>query len=320
MPDKKACPWSVRSTCVWAAVAVLVALSGCGGHHPGGPSDVPGAGFTRSVTSGSNETAILVRDGVDGGPVAGAHVDVSGTTLTTDAAGRVLGAFAAGTPLRVTANGTLVRETVAGQGHDIALWPEGLVVPRDDTYDLVYKDSPGQQLTRVQASSVALRLSPAIAGDAEARSTIAEAALRISDASGVAYRVETAPAPGEVVFDVTLDPNLPGEVLGHTVVRSRGGVVTGGQVSFHNLASARRLNTTLHELAHCLGLLGHSQNPHNVLYASASEVTDFSPAERAIMTMMRQRRPGNRFPDTDAGMGAASAVTAVTHATEGGAR
>ena len=74
-------------------------------------------------------------------------------------------------------------------------------------------------------------------------------------------------------------------------------------------ASFARSTTVLHELGHVLGLYHAPVGTNDLMdpNLSSRRATTFGPRETLALRMMLERRPGNRFPDSDRGLGASSA-------------
>jgi len=88
------------------------------------------------------------------------------------------------------------------------------------------------------------------------------------------------------------------------VVEGTGPEITGGAIYYGNLRVARVGAIVIHELGHHLGL-NHSTEMTDVMGPPGS-AANFSARERLLISLMLQRRAGNRFPDDDAYLGAVS--------------
>jgi hypothetical protein len=243
-----------------------------------------------------------------GAPVPNLAVAIDGTVHTTDLSGRLPVSVRAGASLSTAPVSTLERRTIAPRGGFVTLWPDTTAVPQADTWSMVYKDAPEQVLTRVAARRVSLQPATALRSDETALAVLAEAASRMTAATGVPYTVDATTPLGAIAFRVGLDPRLPPDIMAHTDVHSRDAVIDGGTVRFRTTESARRLNTVLHELGHTFGVLGHSAYPGNVMYAEAGTAERFSAQEIVTLRMIQRRPPGNRFPDDDSSLAARASL------------
>jgi matrixin len=312
-----------------ALFLLLLGFAGCGGRRSSGPT-------TPLVTPSSEEappetvaagTLLRFVSGETDEDVSGATVTVQGRVYTSDALGQVtLGeAVMAGEMLEVTAGPFLDRHTVlrADGESRFSLWPRQSPTGLDEAYTatLVYTDSsqttafsgtfPLSRLP-VGTTRVGIVPSPEIRADPDALAAHEQALAILSAATGgrIAYVLD-AERSG-VSFDTRIDPrdkDCAPRIRAFTQVSGHGGEIAGGRVVFCSPEVARSVTVT-HELGHTFGLQ-HSSDPDEIMYAFyvAGRSQDFSPREALAMSLMLQRRPGNRYPDRDPETGAAGPRT-----------
>lgn len=297
-----------------AAVAALLAsfaLADCGGGTPASSSeDLPPS------AAAPPGTVLTFLSGETGAPVASARVTVAGRTHTTNADGQII--LAEGAPpqasVEVEADGYLPRRTTTRDDGRFTLWPAASLTGLDAEYSgwLVYTSSTShdaphgaQALQRLPASARQAFVLPSedIRRDALAWAAHEDAVRMLNDALGdrVAYTL-VAQRPSGVVFETKLDPrndHCKDRVRAVTMTSLRGDEITGGTVVFCTLEAARSF-TVAHELGHTFGLR-HSQHGAEIMYGwfVPHDPGGFSPRETLAMSLMLQREPGNRFPDTD---------------------
>jgi hypothetical protein len=109
---------------------------------------------------------------------------------------------------------------------------------------------------------------------------------------------------GRGVFTVEIDPTHstctagPEPFRASASVSLTNGQITGGRLTYCTVDAARSERLVLHELGHAVGFR-HSPSPADVMYCTTGRPADFSPRERLTVSLMKQRRPGNRWPDSD---------------------
>jgi hypothetical protein len=307
----------VTATCV----LLLILAGGCGGSEPSPASPSGRLSFAQGAT-------VTLRSGETGQPVPGVSVSLAGETqagaftasYTTDAEGRFAldrTVFQSPAPLiDVNAPGFLARSTSLREGDTtVTLWPAVAGNGLDETFSstTVYSAATcpavntGQAALRRPGAStgvVQVSFGPTLQ-DAVAEAAHRQAVARLNDASGGTPRYEFVSAPGTgASFVAEIDPNAatctagPEPLRAATFITSSNGYVTGGRLVYCTVGAARSANLVLHELGHTLGLY-HSSSTSDVMYCSTGRPDTFSSRERLVMSLVRQRRAGNRWPDND---------------------
>jgi hypothetical protein len=294
-------------------------------------------------------TALTFISGEGARPVAGASVVIAGQssagpfsdTLTADSQGRiVLGRQVLLTPpptMDVIAAGYLTRNTVLrNDGAQLfSLWPTDGLAPADLVAGLVYSPSacpadnaPTQPLHRLRTGTAVVVVLEASLQDEAAVARHEEAVAGLNAILGSAqYALSRSPAPaGSVAFTVRVDaspaqctaPENTSRVIAFTTVNfSAVGEIAGGNIVYCEPRWAQEAGTVTHEIGHTAGFR-HSPSRSDVMYCTTSRRTqNFSDREAGAMSLMRQRRSGNRWPDNDrdatASLAASSRETFVCH-------
>ncbi len=281
-------------------------------------------------------TLLTVVSGEGGGPVPGARVTVPGRASSgsagqasdTDALGQV--ALASDLPLSPTpeitveAQGFLTRSTRIRASGDtrFTLWPASSQTGLDAAFTstLVYSPSSCPAVNTGQAALIrmgdATRTATVVLDqtlqDAEAREAHIEAVaiLNATLGGGVTYVFATAPPASGVVFTSELNPQHPTCSAGSEPHRAAASVslanneITGGRIAFCSVDAARNVRLVLHELGHTWGLR-HSSSEADAMFCTSGRPSRFAAREALAMALMRQRRPGNTWPDSDSALGLA---------------
>lgn len=300
-----------------AAAALGVLALGCAG---GGPPTAPTAAFAPDATIRPG-TVVSLTTAESGQPAPAATVVVAGRTYASDSAGRVVldQPVSAGTLVDIVASGMLDRQTLFRSPSSTAfsLWPRSSQTGLDEDYtrDLVYSwgddESGNSPLYRLAGTQAFLVPSPALLADPQARAAHQRAAEQVTAAVAGAVRyavVDQAPS-GAIAFATVLDPEDQGcddRVLAFTTIRLRAGEISSGKIVFCTPGAARDA-TVIHEAGHTFGL-GHSPDADEVMHAYKllRQPDGFGARESLVMRLMLQRHGGNRFPDNDRGVAAAS--------------
>lgn len=302
-----------------ALVLLLAGLTACGGG-----SSLPGAPSASQGSTVASPGRLTFVSGETQSPVASATIVIDGRRYTTDAEGQIIldAAHDRGSVLDVQASGFLERRTLLSSDR-FTLWPSrsptGL--DEDQTARMVYTCASGcEAMLRVLSDNVIVVPSAELATDPLAMESHRVAAERLSSATGGAVSLSIVP-PGTafgVYATTSVDPTDPAIVsMGAGAVTRRRlgwqGEIVEAAIVFRSVALARRSALVMHELGHVFGL-GHSPRVGDVMWNGPElyNATDFSPRERLAVGLMLQRRPGNRFPDSDGVITTAAASSLST--------
>ena len=301
-----------------ALVGLLFAcLGGCG--SPGGPSAVPpwmAAGTVLTFTSA--ETGL---------PVSGASVTVGLTpAYTTDSAGRIaLRADIARSLnlLTVSHPAYLLRGTYLRDPEETSftLWPNASATGADGNYarNIVYGATMvapehfgiGAPLRRLQSGTTMVSIVPSedIQRDAEAMTAHRHALAVATMASGgrIQFIMDTASHASTVIRTTTdQNPPCPSGSIGCAQLDILQGYISGGWIRFPDMEFARLPGNVAHEFGHALGFW-HSGTSGDVMFVPPTwedlkAGPPFSGRETFVLSLMYQRRAGNRWPDNDRGV------------------
>jgi hypothetical protein len=317
---------------VGLCLGVSLLLLGCQAPSPVAPeaARVPSA---PAAAGGSLEAGAVLAfvSGESGAPAGNVDVLLDGRLrYRTDAAGQVRLTESTDFPVWIEASSPdyLLRQTALRSVDDrrLSLWPSRSPTGLDEdlTRALVYTDAASRQsvrLRRLQEGDVSVVPSGEFLRDATAMAALRAAVETLTHATGgaVRFRVESTPTSG-VVIDTAINAQDPAMGVNAALAYRTldGNRITGGRLVFRSLDVARLVPVVTHELSHTLGL-EHSSNPGDLMYAMiGSEPKELSSRERLVITLMRKRRAGNRFPDDDreeaAGLGRRVQIVACGHA------
>lgn len=317
-----------RTVRAFALLVSSILIAACGGDGRGNaptpmvlPSPTP-----EGVAAGS---LVAVVRGDNGSPVAGAAVTVAGRTYVADAAGTVLIADAAppGALVDVTAPSVLDRQTSVGRGplRTLVLWPRSTAAGIDEAFTatVVYTRAtlfgsgpvamaPLQRIT-AGATTAVIVLDPGLLADefAHAAHLLAVERMNVAARGAITYSLaRETPATAGALFIArvdTADPDCGGSVLAFVRTTLGGGEIDGGEIVYCRNAAPHRIALVLHELGHTFGLQ-HSEDPRDMMFhtINAAHADDFRAREVEVMSLVLQRRGGNRFPDSDRAITGAS--------------
>jgi hypothetical protein len=249
-------------------------------------------------------------------PVQSARVTIDGRSYVTDGAG-IVAVDRISTAISVDATGFLERRALARTDH-YSLWPRTSLTGIDEEYTarLVYNCASagcvdgGESLGRVPQGLVTLQLSRDLLADRAAYAAIDEAAQLWTAATRgeVVFRVGAAFASGVVIVDMDVDPSDPAILArgaaGVTRRQYTGSSIARARITLRSVELARRLPLSIHELGHAFGL-AHSPRVGDVMWNGPElyDATDLSEREKLSVALMLQRASGNRYPDTEDGLG-----------------
>jgi hypothetical protein len=247
-------------------------------------------------------------------PVAAARVTTDVGSYVTDGAGVV--AVERVTTLSVEASGFLERRALA-RADRFSLWPRVSATGLDEetTARLVYNCAApacadgGEPLGRVNQGTVTLVPSRDLAGDRGALGAIDEAAhLWTAATRGEVVFVLGPPSATGTIVDIDVDPADTAIVsrgaAGVTRRQYSGAAIVRARITLRSVELARRLPLNVHEIGHAFGL-GHSPRLGDVMWSGPElyDARDLSGREKLAVTLMLQRSSGNRYPDTESGVG-----------------
>jgi hypothetical protein len=278
---------------------------------PAEPPRGPGGGAPMLISPG----VLTFVSGESQLPVESARVTIDGRAYVTNGAG-VVAVDRGGSAISVQATNFFERRALARTDH-FSLWPRTSPVGIDEehTARLVYNCASagcadgGEPLGRVPQGAVTLHLSRDLLADGAARAAITEAAdLWTAATRGeVVFQMGSGAAPG-VVVDMDVDPADPAILsrgaAGVTRRQYLGSSIARARITLRSVELARRLPLSIHELGHAFGL-AHSPRLGDVMWNGPElyDATDLSVREKLTVALMLQRASGNRYPDTDDGLG-----------------
>ena len=310
-----------------AAVAAALAIA-CGGDRGTAPTPPRPSPSPAGVVAGA---VVRVVRGDTGAAVEGATVIVAGRTYVADASGsvRLEEAAAPGALVDVVAVSALDRQTVVRNGPlgTVVLWPRTTAAGIDEAFTAAVVYTRATLLGAGPAGAEPLRrFAPAVARvvavpaaeileDERAHAAHITGVERLNAAAGGAptyVLAREAPASGEPVIRVRIGPEDPScieRVLAFARVSLRSGEITAGEIVYCLPEAARVPRLVVHELGHTIGLQ-HSEDSRDMMFGTfhPAHAEDFRPREVEVMALVRQRRAGNRFPDSDREVAGASNV------------
>jgi hypothetical protein len=306
-----------------------LSLAACGGRDtatsPTAEQRPAGAGVSESVRAGSNRPAseaargvMTVVNGQTGAAVAGASVTIAGRPFTTDASGQ----FTAPEPvlpdqlLEITAAGFLKRETLTRTDTRFALWPDSSGLPAGYTQEIAYMPGFTQdtKLTR-PTSGVFVTLSAGMDADARAAHNDAAALLTAANGGAIPFAVSDSPPAGSAKITVSIDGSAaffaqnPGAAAFAEVQFAANAIGGSGlRIVYKDASFAKIRALVAHEMGHQFGL-GHPTSIPGLMNPTIdASRADYSDAEKNVLKLMVQRRPGNAFPDNDRAVTAAGGM------------
>jgi hypothetical protein len=261
-----------------------------------------------------------VLSGDTGLAVPGARVSAGAQAVTTDTRGGATLDLAPGMPLTIEAPGFFVRETVFQSDTTLSLWPIRADAQEGFILELVYNHLVSDGSLTRPVSAVFIELTPAVRSDATAGAVQVQAAAQAQAVTGnnVTFSVVDAAPAGAVAISVRIDPgdaflrDNP-SFAAITRITFPGNRITGGSTTYRGVREASALPLAAHEMGHALGL-GHPSQRGLMSPIAITQFSDFTRAEAFAVRMMLLRPPGNRPPDNDRSVGAASAPRSAVFA------
>jgi hypothetical protein len=307
----------MRGSLALGVAAALPWFAGCGGPLPRAPSS-PAPTADAALATG---TILSLVSGESGQSIGGAHLVVAGRTYEADTLGQVTLAERVpfGSFVDVVAPAFLDRQTLIRRAGDtrFVLWPRTTTSGLTEAYttQIVYTagtatpapsgSSPLRRL-RLGTTQVFVALSEQVNQDDRAHLAHEEgvALLNAALAGRVVYSLAPSTPPTGIAFDSRVDAADPvctenAGILAFTVLTLQADEIAGGRVVFCGLDAVRK-EIVAHELAHTVGLQ-HSPEPRDLMarFYTPSSHRDFGSLEVLSMSLLFERRGGNRFPDND---------------------
>jgi matrixin len=282
--------------------SLILAFAGCGGRGSGSPTDPTGRATTQTLR---------LLNGLDRAAVPALEVHVDSQPYVTDGTGTLTADVRSGAVISTSGtSGYIGRQTTYSGDNDFPLWPvQGCwdaAYYRTIVYDRSWANGVGP-LVRPEPGVYTVSASYEVRNDAAALRMVEMAlseATRVTR-GGITFR--WVGRDGDVTYEISQTDRLIGNNWGVSALRMSGNTVTGCRIIIRRLDIAR-LNVALHETGHFLGLC-HSPDAGDVMCVTSGRSyvsTRLGRGEEAALLMMAQRKPGNRFPDSDPAVAGAS--------------
>jgi hypothetical protein len=274
---------------------------------------------------------LVVASGLTGLPLPGVPVTSQGSTILTDAGGKVtLPATASvGSLLDIVAPTFFDRQTTLKSGGETTfLWPRVFNSGADESFTarLAYTSTADGA---VEGAAPLRRLVPGLSTASvylppEIRTDAAVQALQgaigwindITQGAPTYQLVFEKPAGTQIVFEVSIDGTqslCQGNIIAFfrilLVSSANNNEIYSGLVNLCDVRWTRDTSVLAHELGHSLGLY-HSARTVDVMHPIAVGHQGFTGEEKLVVFLAKQRRGGNRYPDTDRAPQALDAVRA----------